>query len=256
MMNFKGQTVLITGASRGLGAATAKAFAEQGALVIINYKQNVEAAQNTARACEALGGQAWPIAADVQDASAIQAMVQEITSETGRIDVLVNNAFAPYRFNPDQRQRFQELSWEQCAQQLDGSVKSTWLVSQAVAPHMQRACRGSIIHISSDLGEEAIVPYADYATAKAALHGLTKQMAADLGPYGIRVNSVAPGLIWPTDSSRSTRTSIRDEIIARTPLRRIATPTDITGPILFLAAAQSAFMTGQCLVVDGGLVMR
>lgn len=255
-MNFKGQTVLVTGASRGLGAATAKAFAAQGALVVINYKQNTEAAQDTARACEQLGGQAWPIAADVQDASAVQAMVQDITSETGRIDVLVNNAFAPYCFNPDQRQRFHELSWEDCARQLDGSVKSTWLVSHAVVPHMQRACRGSIIHINSDLSEDPIVPYADYATAKAALNGLTKQMAADLGPYGIRVNSVAPGLIWPTDSSRATRASIREDIIARTPLRRIATPTDITGPIVFLASAQSAFMTGQCLVIDGGLVMR
>ncbi|AQS51890.1 3-oxoacyl-ACP reductase [Paenalcaligenes hominis] len=255
-MNFKGQTVLVTGASRGLGAATAKAFAAQGALVVINYKQNTEAAQDTARACEQLGGQAWPIAADVQDASAVQAMVQDIISETGRIDVLVNNAFAPYCFNPDQRQRFHELSWEDCARQLDGSVKSTWLVSHAVVPHMQRACRGSIIHINSDLSEDPIVPYADYATAKAALNGLTKQMAADLGPYGIRVNSVAPGLIWPTDSSRATRASIREDIIARTPLRRIATPTDITGPIVFLASAQSAFMTGQCLVIDGGLVMR
>ncbi len=256
MVNFTGQTVLITGASRGLGAATAKAFAQQGALVIINYRRNHEAANAVAAECEALGGQAWPIAADVRDEHAVQSMVAEILSETGRIDVLVNNAFAPYTFNPDERQRFHELSWEQCAQQLDGSVKSTWLVSQAVIPSMQQASQGSIIHINSDLSEESIVPYADYATAKAALLGLTRQMATDLGPYGIRVNSVAPGLIWPTDSSRHTRATVRDQIIAQTPLRRIATPQDVTGPILFLASEHSAFMTGQNLFVNGGLVMR
>ncbi len=256
MMNFSNQTVLITGSSRGLGAAMAKAFAQQGALVIINYRSNEVAANQVAADCEALGGQAWPIQADVQDGAAVQAMVQDIISETGRIDVLVNNAFAPYRFNPDQRLRFQDLSWEQCEQQLNGSVKSTWMVSQAVIPHMQRASQGSIIHISSDLSEEAIVPYADYATAKAALQGLTRQMATDLGPYGIRVNTVAPGLVWPTDSSRTTRASIRDQIIENTPLGRIATPADITGPVLFLASEHSAFMTGQNLFVNGGLVMR
>ena len=255
-MNFTGQTVLVTGSSRGLGAATAKAFAQHGALVIVNYRTNAKAATEVVAECETLGGQAWALQADVRDAQAVHAMVQEIISETGRIDVVVNNAFTPYHFNPDQRQRFQDLSWEHYAQQLDGSVKSTWLVSQAVIPHMQRACQGSIIHINSDLSEEAIVPYADYATAKAALQGLTKQMAADLGPYGIRVNSVAPGLIWPTDSSRSTRASIRDQIIERTPLRRIATPADITGPIMFLASEHSAFMTGQSLFINGGLVMR
>lgn len=256
MMNFTGQTVLITGASRGLGAAIAKAFAQQGALVIINYLSNTTAAAEVAAQCEALGGQAWPIATDVRDQQAVQAMVQEVIMETGRIDVLVNNAFAPYTFNPDERRRFHELNWQDCAQQLEGSVKSTWLVSQTVVPHMQRASQGSIIHINSDLSEEAIVPYADYATAKAALQGLTRQMATDLGPYGIRVNSIAPGLIWPTDSSRTTRASIRDQIIQQTPLRRIATPEDITGPVLFLAAEQSAFMTGQTLFVNGGLVMR
>lgn len=255
-ISFANKTVLISGASRGLGAATAIAFAEHGATVLINYKNNHEAAQRTVEHCEAVGGQAWAIAADVQCEQAIKAMCQDIINETGGIDILVNNAFAPYTFNPDTRQRFMDLKWEQCETQLHGAIKSTWLLSQACLPSMQKKGTGSIINIGSDLSEEAIVPYVDYATAKAALQGLTKQMAADLGPFGIRVNCIAPGLIWPTDSSRHTRAAHRDHIIAQTPLRRIANVDDVTGPILFLASDYSRFITGQTLIVDGGLVMR
>lgn len=255
-MSFVNKTVLISGASRGLGAATALAFAQHGATVIINYKSNHTAAQQTVERCEAAGGQAWAIAADVQSEQDVNTMCRDIIDETGHIDILVNNAFAPYRFNPDTRPRFMDLKWEQCETQFHGAIKSTWLLSQACLPSMQKKGVGSIINIGSDLSEEAIVPYVDYATAKAALQGLTRQMAADLGPFGIRVNCIAPGLIWPTDSSRDTRATHRDRIIAQTPLRRIANVDDVTGPILFLASEHSRFMTGQTLIVDGGLVMR
>lgn len=255
-MDFSRKTVLISGASRGLGAATALAFAQRGATVIINYKTNHRAAQQTVERCEAAGGQAWAIAADVLSEPAVNSMCKEVITETGRIDVLVNNAFAPYVFNPDTRLRFTDLTWEHCETQFHGAIKSTWLLSQACVPSMQKSGTGSIINIGSDLSEEAIIAYTDYATAKAALQGLTRQMASDLGPFGIRVNCLAPGLIWPTDSSRHTRATHRDQIIAQTPLRRIANVDDITGPILFLASEQSRFITGQTLLVDGGLVMR
>lgn len=255
-MQFTNRVVLISGASRGLGAATARAFARHGAIVIINYKQNTAAAEQVVNDCQALGGQGWAIQADVQNTDAVTQMVQEVISELGRIDIVVNNAFAPYVFNPDERLRFTELSWEHYQTQFEGAIKSTWAISQAAIPSMQKNGGGSIINIGSDLSEEPIVPYADYATAKAALQGLTRQMAADLGPYGIRVNCVAPGLIWPTDASKQTRTAHRDQIIQHTPLRRIAQPEDITGPILFLGSEHSRFMTGQTLYVDGGLVMR
>jgi 3-oxoacyl-[acyl-carrier protein] reductase len=108
----------------------------------------------------------------------------------------------------------------------------------------------------SDLVDRPSVPYHDYATAKSALVGFSRQLAAELGPLGIRVNCVAPGLVWPTDASRSTKEAVKDMIIAQTPLGRIATPDDVAGPVLFLLSDWSRFVTGQVLTVDGGLVMR
>ena len=255
-MNFKDQVVLVTGASRGIGAAIAQAFAREGALVVVNYLRNDAAAASVVDSCVALGGDAWAVRADVTDPVAVKAMVEEVLQEAGRIDVVVNNAFRPYRFNPDQRRRFAELDWTAYREQFDGAVQSACNVCLAVLPHMRERASGSIVNISSDLVEQPVVPYHDYTTAKAALVGFSRQLAADLGPAGIRVNCVAPGLVWPTDASAETRETIREQIASQTPLRRIATPEDVTGPVLFLASSWSRFMTGQVLVVDGGLVMR
>jgi 3-oxoacyl-[acyl-carrier protein] reductase len=121
---------------------------------------------------------------------------------------------------------------------------------------MRQRLKGSIINLVSDLVEQPIVPYHDYATAKSALVGFSRHLAAELGPLGIRVNCVAPGLVVPTDSSRATREAVQSSIAAQTPLRRLATPEDVAGPVLFLASEWSRFVTGQTLLVDGGLVMR
>jgi 3-oxoacyl-[acyl-carrier protein] reductase len=120
---------------------------------------------------------------------------------------------------------------------------------------MKKRTRGSIINITTDLVDRPVVPYQDYTTAKAALTGFSRNLAAELGPLGIRVNCVAPGLVYPTDASRGTKEDVKEMIVAQTPLRRIASPEDITGPVLFLASDWSRFMTGQTLTVDGGLVM-
>ncbi len=255
-MRFKDKVVLITGASRGIGAAIAREFAREGALVIINYLRNEAAAAETCERCIAAGGDAWALQADVMNPHAVSEMIAEVLAETGQVDVVVNNAFRPYRFNPDTRARFQELEWNAYLQQFEGAVQGTVNVCRAVVPEMRKRARGSIINISSDLAEQPVVPYHDYATAKAALVGFSRQLAADLGPSGIRVNCVAPGLVWPTEASRETRESIREQIASQTPLRRVATPQDVAGPVLFLASDWSQFMTGQVLYVDGGLVMR
>ncbi|SRR5690554_2709990 len=255
-MQFKDKVILVTGASRGIGAAIAKAFAQQGGLVIVNYLQNEAAANQVSQRCSELGGDAWALRADVMDAAAVTQMVEDVVAETGRIDVVVNNALRAYRFNPDSRARFQELEWEAYREQFDSAVLSTRNVCHAVLPHMRRQAQGSIVNMASDLVEHPVVPYHDYATAKAALVGFSRHLAADLGPSGIRVNCVAPGLVWPTDASRDTRESLREQIAGQTPLRRVATPDDVTGPVLFLASDWSRFMTGQVLYVDGGLIMR
>ncbi|WP_293801998.1 3-oxoacyl-ACP reductase [uncultured Bosea sp.] len=254
-MTFRDRAILVTGASRGIGAAIAKAFAAEGGIVIVNYRTNEAAAEAVVAECRALGGDALAIAADVTSAEAVAAMATRIAEEVGRLDVVVNNAFAPYRFDPDNRSRFWETPWEAYEQQFEGAVKAAYTVSRAMLPLLQRRSGGAIVNLASDLVTRPSIPYHDYTTAKAALVGFSRNLAAELGPLGIRVNCVAPGLVYPTQASADTPEEVREMLIAQTPLRRIATPEDIAGPVLFLASDWSRFVTGQILHVDGGLVM-
>lgn len=254
--HFEGKVILVTGASRGIGAAIAKAFASEGAMVLVNYLSNQAAAEAVVSDCQQLGGDAWAFAADVRARESVQNMVTQALSETGRIDVVVNNAFSPYAFDPDNRQRFWNTPWQAYQSQFEGAVHAAYNVCQAVLPHLRQRGQGSIVNLTSDLVDRPSIAYHDYTTAKAALVGFSRNLATELGPFGIRVNCVSAGLVSPTDSSRHTKESVKDMLIAQTPLGRIARPEDIAGPILFLASDWSRFMTGQVLTVDGGLVMR
>jgi 3-oxoacyl-[acyl-carrier protein] reductase len=255
MMKFQGKVVLVTGASRGIGAAIARAFAKEGAFVIVNYLQNEAMAERVASECIELGGDGWAIQGDVTLESAVNQMVEQVMLETGKIDVVVNNAFKPFKFDPEQRKLAWELKWEDYQAQIDGAVRSTHYMCQAVLPIMKKQSQGSIVNMISNLVERPIVPYHEYNTAKTALMGYSRNLAAELGSFGIRVNCVAPGLVYPTDASRTTKEELKEMIIAQTPLKRIATPEDISGPVMFLASDWSQFMTGQTLYVDGGFVM-
>lgn len=254
-MKFRGRSILVTGASRGIGAAIAKAFAAEGGLVIVNYRENEQAAATVVAACRELGGEALAVAADVTSPEAVAALAERIGQEIGRLDGLVNNAFAPYRFDPDRRSRFWETSWSAYQQQFEGAVQAAYTVSRAALPLLQRGTGASIVNIASDLVARPSIPYHAYTTAKAALVGFSRNLAAELGPLGIRVNCVAPGLVYPTQASEATPEEVRETLTAQTPLRRIATPEDVAGPVLFLASDWSGFVTGQTLHVDGGLVM-
>lgn len=254
--HFAGQVILVTGASRGIGAGIAQAFARQGAMVLVNYLSNHDAANEVVSRCQQLGGDAWALSADVRSAEAVNTMVAQALRETGRIDAVVNNAFSPYTFDPDHRTRFGDMPWQAYQTQFDGAVLAAYNLCQAVLPHFKQRGQGSIVNLTSDLVDRPSVPYHDYTTAKAALVGFSRNLAAELGPLGIRVNCVAPGLVSPTDSSRATKEAVKELLIAQTPLGRLATPDDVAGPVLFLASDWSRFMTGQVLTVDGGLVMR
>ena len=254
-MDFVGKVILVTGASRGIGAAIAKAFATEGASIIVNYLQNQTAADATVADCEARGGGALALQADVTDRQAVDGLVQKTLEEFGKIDVLVNNAFRPYTFDPEARKMHWQLDWSDYQNQIDGAVKAAHIMAQAVLPSMLSRSEGSIIHLASNLVARPTVPYHDYTTAKAALIGFSRNLAMELGPLGIRVNSIAPGLVYPTEASRSTKETMKEAIINQTPLGRIATPEDVSGPVLFLASDWSRFMTGQTLYVDGGMVM-
>ncbi|MEE2954519.1 MAG: SDR family oxidoreductase [Pseudomonadota bacterium] len=255
-MNFKGKVIIVTGSSRGIGAAIGKAFAAEGGTVIINYIQNQKAADEVVKACKELGGDASAIKANVTSSKEVQNMVRCVLNDFGKIDVIVNNAFKPYKFDPDNRKLFWDLAWKDYQDQIKGVLFSTYTMCQAVLVNFKENTGGSIVNVASDLVAKPTIPYHEYATAKSALIGFTRNLAMELGPLGIRVNCVAPGLVYPTDASRGTKEVVKEGILAQTPLRRIATPEDVAGPVLFLASDYSRFMTGQTLYVDGGLVMR
>lgn len=255
-MKFQGKVVLVTGASRGIGAAIALAFAREGATVVVNHLSNDAAAAHTVAACQAAGGDAFAVRADVGSEQAVHGMVRRIVEEAGGIDILVNNAFRPYAFDPERRSLFDDLSWSDYQAQFDGAVGATFNVCRAVLPLLRQRNGASIVNIATNLVENPVVPYHDYTTAKSALVAFSRNLASELGPLGIRVNCVAPGLVYPTQGSSTTKESFRESLMAATPLRRLARPEDVAGPVLFLASQWAGFVTGQVVFVDGGLVMR
>lgn len=255
-MDFKGKIVLVTGASRGIGATIAQAFGAKGALVFVNYLKNAQLAEEIAGAIRQSGGEAVPIQADVTDERAVHQMVSQIIDSFGAIDVVVNNALSHYSFNPKTRKTAWDLQWKDYQAQLEGSLGGAFHLCKAIVPHMKERNEGRVINIVTNLIDFPVVPYHDYTTAKSALLGFSRNLAAELGAFGITVNCVAPGLTYPTDSSKETKEDIRESIIRMTPLGRLATPKDIAGGVLFFASEWASFITGQCLNVDGGLVMK
>jgi 3-oxoacyl-[acyl-carrier protein] reductase len=254
-MDFAGKVVLVTGASRGIGVAIARAFGAEEATVAVNYLRNAEAAARVVAECQSGGGDAFAVQADVTVPEQAQRLVQQVVEEAGRIDVLVNNAFRSYSFDPEQRKTFGELAWPDYQAQFDGSVGAAYHVCKAALPHLRQRAQGSIVNLVTDLVADPVVPYHDYTTAKSALVGFSRNLASELGPLGVRVNCVAPGLVYPTEGSGATRAEFRETLMAATPLRRLARPEDVAGPVLFLASPWSGFVKGQVLYVDGGRVM-
>lgn len=250
------RVAIVTGSSRGIGAATARALGAHGATVVVNYLRNAEAAHRVVAEVEATGGRAEAYASDVTDANAVAAMVEDVTERWGPVNLLVNNALRSYTFDPLTRRTAWDISWEEYQSQFEGSVGGAFNLCRAVLPGMKGAGGGRIINLVTDLIERPGVAYHDYNTAKSALRGFSRNLASDLGPFGITVNCVAPGLVYPTDSSRAATDEQRDALEAATPLRRLATPEDVAGAVLFFASGWSGFVTGGCLFVDGGLVMN
>lgn len=241
-------TALITGAARGIGRSTALALAKSGCQIVINYHTSQHEAQQLAQELGELGAQSLCIQADVSDPRAVQQMVDAAEKRFGGIDILVNNAGIA------QQKLFQDLTDEDIDRMLDVTVKGAMYACRAVLPGMIRAKRGSIINVSSMWGQVGASCEAAYSAAKAAVIGLTKALAKEVGPCGIRVNCVCPGVIQ-TQMNRHLEKSALDELREETPLGRLGTPEDVAACIAFLASKEAGFVTGQILGVNGGLII-
>ncbi|WP_199173307.1 3-oxoacyl-ACP reductase [Pollutimonas subterranea] len=246
------QLVLVTGGGRGLGEHVVSALLREGARVVVNFLNSAERAQALA---DTAAGRAMAVRADVSDARAVRSMVEQAQEHFGMaITTVVNNALPAFSFNGDLRPHADTLTWDHLHQQFQGIVQGALNTTQATLPGMEAMGFGRIINIGTNLFQNPVVPYHDYTAAKAALLSLTRTLSHDLGPKGITVNMVSGGLLRTTDASSATPEDVFNLIAASTPLRRVTTPEEFADAVLFFASPWSRSVTGQNLVVDGGLV--
>ncbi|GAB3048854.1 3-oxoacyl-ACP reductase [Stenotrophomonas tumulicola] len=251
-MQISEQLVLVTGAARGLGQHIARAFAAQGARVIINYHRSADAAHALV---QELGPRTLAAQADVTDRHQVDTALALAQAHFGQpVSTVVNNALASFSFNGDARDKADRIGWASFQAQFDGSVRGALNTVQAALPGMQAQRFGRVINIGTNLFQNPVVPYHDYTAAKAALLSLTRTLAGDLGPDGITVNMLSGGLLRSTDASAATPEAVFDYIAANTPLRSVTTPAEFADAVLFFASPWSRAVSGQNLVVDGGLV--
>ncbi|MGC4932760.1 3-oxoacyl-ACP reductase [Gordonia sp. DT30] len=244
--------VLVTGGGRGLGAEIVRAVAAESARVVINYRRSADAA--AALATE-IGPRAVAIAADVADPNAVRSMIDTAATYFDRpISAVVTNALPDYSFNGDARSHADDLSWSELDAQFRGVVGGALNTVQAALPGLRASGGGRIVTIGTNLFQNPVVPYHDYTAAKAALLALTRTLSHDLGPDGINVNMVSGGLLRTTDASAATPSAVFDAIAATTPLRSVTTPREFADAVLFFLSPWARAVTGQNLVVDGGLV--
>ena len=237
---------LVTGSSRGLGAEIARRLAGDGLAVAVNARRGDEQAEQVVRAICAAGGVAGAFYADVTDEQQVGELVAAVTGRFGPIDVLVLNATGP---QPEAR--ITEAGWADHLAQLNFFVKSPVLLGRAVLPGMQARRYGRIVNIDSEVAHRPPPGRSAYATAKNAQIGLTRSWARELAPFGVTVNTVAPGFV-PVERHAEVPGEIRSAYLASVPAGRMGTPGDIAHAVSFLASDGAGFITGQRIVVDGG----
>ncbi len=248
-MLLKGKVALVTGASRGIGAATAIKLAEHGAAVAVNYNQSEEKAAEIVDTIRKTNGRAFAVKANVFNREESEQMVREVEQELGKIDVLVLNAGANFKNAP-----FMEQTWEDFEKKILHEVKGSFWTLKVVLPSMMERKTGSVIIVSSGLSRRPNIGFSAHSTAKSALDAFAKSLAFEMGPSGIRVNVVAPGLTL-TDATRFMPEERKKTSVRITPLRRLGLPEDIAGAVLFYASDEAKFITGNYLPVNGGQMM-
>lgn len=246
MFDLAGKTAIVTGGSRGIGRATSIALAQAGALVLVNYRSNEEAARETVRLVEEAGGRAELVAFDVADPDSVERSIKDAVTRHGRIDILVNNA---------------GISIDQLLLRVSAKdLQMTWATNVNGAVYCAKACIrpmmknrwGRIINLSSVVAESGNAGQAVYASSKAALLGLTRSLAREYASRGITVNAVAPGFI-ETDMTADLPEAARQGIVDQTPLGRIGRPEEVAAAVVFLASDEAGYITGQVVRVNGGM---
>ena len=248
MSSLQGRTALITGASRGIGRATAQRLARDGARIAINFRGNADAAEETKRAIEEAGSNAALVQGDVsKDADAERVVKEAVAFGEGKLDILVNNAGTTrddllIRMTPEQ--------WDTV---LDLNLRGAFLVTRAAMRPMMKARFGRIVNVSSVAGVAGNAGQANYASAKAGLIGFTKTVAREMASRNITCNAVAPGFV-PTDLTNSLIKQMEETILKQIPLGRFGTVDDVANAIAFLVSEEASYITGQVLQIDGGMV--
>lgn len=242
-----GKVAIVTGASKGIGAAIAKRLGVEGATVIVNYSSSKKEGERVAQEIKTLGGKAIAVQANMSKPKEINGLFAKSKKAFGKVDILVNNA-GIYEFQP-----LEKVNEGQFRKQFNLNVLGLLLASQAAANQFDGS-GGSIINISSVVSTLAIPESAVYSGTKGAVDAITRALASELGPRGIRVNAIRPGMVETegTHSSGIAQSEMRKQVEAQTPLRRIGQPRDIAGIAAFLASDDSAWITGETFVVSGG----
>ena len=241
-----GKVALVTGASRGIGAAAAIRLAQGGAAVVVNYHQNRDAAQKVLDEIVADGARGMLFQADVTQKSQVDGMIAAAMKQLGSIDVLVNNAYFPFQVSP-----LHEISWDSFHQAIEHELSAFYNCVQACLPAMKDKHSGRIIVVSTRLAQQPLPRMGAYAAAKSALESMANTMAIELGPLGVAVNVVTPAFTL-TDASLIMPEAFRERVKDTRPLKKHLYPEDVAGAIAFLAGDEASMMTGSHLLITGG----
>jgi 3-oxoacyl-[acyl-carrier protein] reductase len=243
---LEGKVVLVTGASRGIGAAAAIRLAQGGAAVIVNYCRNQEAAEKVLGEIEGSGARGMIFQADVTRQNEVELMVDSATRALGTIDVLVNNAYFPFQVGA-----LHDLSWESFHRAVEHEIAALFFCARACLPGMKEKRAGKIIVVSTRLAQQPLPRMGAYAAAKSALESMASTMAIELGPFGVAVNVVTPAFTL-TDASMIMPEAFRERVKETRPLKKHLYPEDIAGAIAFLAGKEASMLTGSHILITGG----
>ena len=246
--NLSGKVALVTGASRGIGRAIALRLAQDGAKVAVNFSSNIAKAEEVKSAIEASGGEAMLVQGDVSNFATVTELVKQIVDTWGRLNILVNNA------GITRDNLLLKMSEDDFDKVIATNLKGVFNCTKAVTKLMMKQRGGRIVNMSSVVGLKGNISQTNYAAAKAGIIGFTKSAARELASRGVTVNAVAPGLI-DTDMTAALSEKVKEVMLQEIPAGRMGTPEDVANAVAFLVSDQAAYITGQILSVDGGMVM-